>query len=355
MAERFRAGVIGCGFFAANHLHAWRQMDDVDLVAVCDLDHEKAEKAAETHGVSSVYADAEAMLVAEELDFVDIITTMPTHRPLAELAASHGVPMIVQKPFAPTIEDCRAIVNAAAEAAVPLMVHENFRFQTPIKAVRAVLDSGVIGQPFFGRIAWRTAFDVYANQPYLAEEERFLLLDLVIHLLDVDRFLFGEVSELTCRTQSIKPGIKGEDAATLLLGHESGLTSVVDATYSSKRDPDPFPETLIEIDGTEGSVRLDFGCKLTVVSPSGTDRRKTVEPKLLSWAERPWHGVQESVLATQQHWVACLREGREPDTSGADNLKTYALCEAAYASAAGGQGTVDPKGLRVTGMSEAQP
>ena len=49
---------------------------------------------------------------------------------------------------------------------------------------------------------------------------------------------------------------------------------------------------------------------------------------------KPWHGIQESVLRTQEHWVECLRHGREPDTSGADNLKTFALCEAAYASAA---------------------
>jgi len=341
MSRRYRAGVIGCGFFAANHLHAWAQMDDVDLVAVCDIDQAKAEAAATTHGVPSVYRDAETMLTSEKLDFVDIVTTMPTHRPIAELVASHGVPMIVQKPFAPTIEDCRAIVKAAAGAGGPLMVHENFRFQTPIKAVHAVLDSGVIGRPFFGRIAWRTAFDVYANQPYLAEEERFLLLDLVIHLFDVDRYLFGEVDQLTCRTQSIKPGIKGEDAATVLLGHENGVTSIIDATYSSRRDPDPFPETLIEIDGTEGSIRLDYGSKLTVVSPSGTER-KVVEPVLLDWAEKPWHGIQESVFATQRHWVDCLRQGREPDISGADNLKTYALSEAAYASAASGK-TVDPK------------
>ncbi|MGI9420405.1 MAG: Gfo/Idh/MocA family protein [Geminicoccaceae bacterium] len=341
MARQFRAGMIGCGFFAENHLNAWRRIDGVDLVAVCDLDRAKAEAAAGAHGVPSVYDDAEAMLRSQKLDFVDIVTTMPTHRPIAELVAAHRVPMIVQKPFAPTIEDCRAIVDAAATAAVPLMVHENFRFQTPIKAVRDVLDSGAIGRPFFGRIAWRTAFDVYANQPYLAEEERFLLLDLVIHLFDVDRYLFGEVEQLTCRTQSIKPGIRGEDAATVLLGHENGVTSVVDATYSSRRDPDPFPETMIEVDGTEGSVRLDHGSKLTVVSPAGTERR-SVEPVLLDWAEKPWHGIQESVLRTQEHWVDCLREGREPDTSGADNLKTYALAEAAYASAADGR-TVDPR------------
>lgn len=340
MATRFRAGVIGCGFFAQNHLHAWRDIEEVELVAVCDLDRAKAETAAASFGVPSVYDDADAMLTSETLDFVDIVTTMPSHRPMAELAARHRVPMIVQKPFAPTIEDCRAIVQAAADAGVPLMVHENFRFQGPIKAVHEVLRSGIIGRPFFGRIAWRTAYDVYANQPYLAEEERFLLLDLVIHLADVDRFLFGEVERLTCHTQSIKPGVKGEDSAVLLLKHENGITSVLDATYSSRRDPDPFPQTLIEIDGSEGSVRLDFGFELTVVSPAGTERR-TVEPLLLPWADKPWHGIQESVLRTQEHWVDCLRTGREPDISGADNLKTYALCEAAYASQASGQ-TVDP-------------
>ncbi|MGI9433518.1 MAG: Gfo/Idh/MocA family protein, partial [Geminicoccaceae bacterium] len=133
MAGALRCGVIGCGFFAANHLHAWQGIEDVDLAAVCDLDGEKAAAAARTFGATASYSDAEAMLHSAQLDFVDIVTTMPTHRPLVELAASYGLPMIVQKPFAPTIADCKVMVDAAAAAAVPLMVHENFRFQTPIR------------------------------------------------------------------------------------------------------------------------------------------------------------------------------------------------------------------------------
>ncbi len=343
MGKTLRGAVIGCGFFAANHLNSWRQMEDVDLVAVCDRDEGKAKAAAATFGVPRSYTDAAEMLAAEKPDFVDIVTTMPTHRPLVELAASLGIPIIVQKPFAPTIADCHAMVNAAAAAAVPLMVHENFRFQTPLKAVRSVLDEGVIGKPFYGRITWRTAYDVYANQPYLATEERFIILDLVIHLLDVARFLFGEVDGLTCRTASVKPGIKGEDSAVLLLGHESGTASVIEATYQSRQDPDPFPQTLIQIDGADGTIALTPDYQLQVVSPAGTMRR-SVEPALLPWAKKPWHLVQESVLATQRHWVDCLKNGREPDTSGADNLKTYALCEAAYASAARGK-TVDPASM----------
>ena len=336
MADSLRGVVIGCGFFAANHLHAWRQIDDVELVAVCDIDESKAKTAAATFGVPKSYVDAAEMLTAEQPQFVDIVTTMPTHRALVELAAAHRIPMIVQKPFAPTVAECVAMVQAAAAAGVPLMVHENFRFQTPIKAVKAALDDDVIGKPFYGRITWRTGYDVYANQPYLATEERFIILDLVIHLLDVARFLFGEVEGLTCRTASVKPGITGEDSAVLLLGHESGTSSVIEATYQSRQDPDPFPQTLIEIDGADGTLALTADYQLQIVTPAVTVQH-SVEPALLPWAEKPWHLVQESVLATQRHWVDCLKQGTEPATSGADNLKTYALCEAAYASAAQGK------------------
>jgi predicted dehydrogenase len=344
LAERtLQAAVIGCGFFAQNHLHAWRDLDGVELAAVCDLDPAKAEAAAARFGAGASFTDPAAMLAAAAPDFVDIVTTMPSHRALVELAARHRVPAIVQKPFAPTLADCAAMVRACEAAGVPLMVHENFRFQTPLLAVREALDAGMIGRPFFGRVSWRTAYDVYANQPYLALEERFIILDLVIHLLDVARFLFGEVAQLACRTASVRPGIKGEDAATLLLAMADGASVVVDATYQSRQDPDPFPETMVEIDGEHGTLRLRPGYELVVTGPAGTERR-SVAPGRLPWATPPWHGVQESVLNLQRHWLDCLRRGRAPATAGADNLKTFALAEAAYAAAASGR-WVAPAGL----------
>ncbi|MFO1055412.1 MAG: Gfo/Idh/MocA family oxidoreductase [Dongiaceae bacterium] len=336
MAERIlRAGLIGCGFFAQNHLHAWRDIPEVELVAVCDSDRAKADAARQRFGVPRAYQEAAAMLAAERLDFVDIVTTMPSHRALVELAAAHRVPAIVQKPFAPRWEDCLAMVEACRRAGVPLMVHENFRFQSPMMEARAVLASGAIGEPYFGRVSFRTAYDVYANQPYLAEEERFILLDLGIHVLDVARVFLGEADRLYCQAQSIRPGIRGEDMATMMLHHRSGATSVVDCSYASRLDPDPFPETLLHLEGTRGSLVLARGLDLTVVSDGRTTRRNLATP-LLSWTSQPWHVAQESVLNTQRHWVERLKAGREPETSGADNLRTYALVMAAYDSAASG-------------------
>ncbi|MBZ9853095.1 Gfo/Idh/MocA family oxidoreductase [Mesorhizobium sp. CA13] len=328
-----RGALIGCGFFAVNQMHAWRDIEGASIVAICDRDPERQRIVGEQFGVTRRYTDAAELFAAETLDFVDIATTVGSHRPLVEMAAAQGVPVICQKPFAPTLGDAKAMVAACAKAGVPLMVHENFRWQSPIQAVRAALDSGEIGTPFFGRISFRSGYDVFSGQPYLATGKRFIIEDLGIHILDITRFLLGDVTSLTARTTRINPAIAGEDVATMLMDHAGGATSVVDCSYATKLATEPFPETLIELDGADGTIRLAQGYRLTVTGKSGT-RMSDVSPPLLPWASRPWHNIQESVLAIQRHWVDCLASGKEPATSGADNLKTFALVEAAYAGAA---------------------
>lgn len=328
-----RGALIGCGFFSVNQMHGWRNIDGASIVAICDRDPERLRIVGDQFGIAKRYTDAAKMFASEKLDFVDIATTVGSHRPLVELAAAHRVPAICQKPFAPTLADAKAMVKACAEAGVPLMVHENFRWQSPIQAVRAVLDCGEIGTPFFGRISFRSAYDVFSGQPYLATGKRFIIEDLGIHIIDIARFLLGDVSAITTRTARINPKIAGEDVATMLMDHASGATSVVDCSYATTLATEPFPETLVEIDGSDGTIRLTQGYKLTVTGRSGTTIRD-VSPPLLSWASRPWHNIQESVVAIQKHWVNCLATGIEPATSGADNLKTFALVEAAYIGAA---------------------
>lgn len=338
-----RGGVIGCGFFAGNQLHGWEMVKGAGIVALCDRDPAALEAAGERFGIAARYTDAAEMIAAEQLDFVDIITTVPTHRPLVELAAGQGLHVICQKPFAETLEDARAMVAAAEAAGKTLMVHENFRWQSAIRAVIEVLRAGRIGTPFFCRASFRSGYDVFSGQPYLAEGERFIIEDLGIHVLDIARALMGDVSRVAATTARINPAIRGEDVATILLTHESGMTSVVDCSYATRRNPETFPETLLEIDGDRGTLRLDAGYRLTVQTGDGEERRD-VSPVLLPWAERPWHNIQESVFAIQQHFVDCLAAGRTPETSGEDNLKTLTLVEAAYLAAAEGR-TVETAAL----------
>lgn len=331
-----KGALIGCGFFAVNQMHGWQDLPDVEIVAICDRDAERLQLVGDQFGVSRRYLSADAMFADGGFDFVDIATTVGSHRALVELAATHKIPTICQKPFAPTLDDAKAMVKAADDAGIALMIHENFRWQTPILAAKAAVASGAIGVPFWGRISFRSGFDVFSGQPYLAKGKRFIIEDLGIHSLDIARFLFGDASRMTARTARINPAIAGEDVATMLLDHDNGVTSIVDVSYATKLPEEPFPQTFVEIDGSKGSLRLGKDYKLTVHSSEGT-RESLVAPNLLPWASRPWHNIQESVALIQKHWFERLLSGQQPDTSGRDNLKTFALVEAAYLSAERGE------------------
>jgi len=340
---KLKGALIGCGFFAVNQMHGWNDLADVEIVAICDRDPERLKIVGDQFNVTRRYASADDMFADGGFDFVDIATTVNSHRALVELAAKHKIPAICQKPFAPTLADAKAMVAACDAAGIPLMIHENFRWQTPILAVKAVLDSGVIGAPFWGRVSFRSGFDVFSGQPYLAKGKRFIIEDLGIHSLDIARYLFGDAARMTARTKRINPAIAGEDVATMLLDHENGVTSIVDVSYASKLPVEPFPETFVEIDGEKGTLRLGKDYKLVVHGTDGTTE-SVVAPNLLPWASRPWHNIQESVALIQRHWAERLAAGQEPDTSGRDNLKTFALVEAAYLSAERGE-TIDLKDL----------
>ena len=336
MAPPTRIALIGCGFYAANHLNAWRDLaaEGAELAGVCDLDASKAEAAGRRFN-TPWFADAAEMIEATRPDLVDIVTQMRAHRALLELALRRGAGCIVQKPLAPSWEDCLAMATFASSSGRFAAVHENFRFQTPMLRVKKLIDAGAIGAVRFARISFRTGFDVYRTQPYFLTEPKLVILDVGVHLLDLARVFAGEVERVSCETQTRKKGIRGEDTATMLLRHRSGGVSVVDCTFEAKRQPDSFPETLLEIEGERGSLIMKPGCRLAVAS-DGLSWEEDAAAPLLPWTERPWHVSQEGVLNACRHLLTRFREGRPADTSIEDNLKTMALAEAAYQAAISG-------------------
>jgi predicted dehydrogenase len=168
LAKTVGVALVGCGFFAVNHLHAWRHLADdvVVLVAVCDRDEERARTAAKTFGVPRWYTRLDEMIAAEQIDLLDITTRMDSHRHLVETAMRAGIATVVQKPMAPTWDDAVAMFDASRRADVFLAVHENFRFQTPLMRVSDIVRSGEIGAPSWARISFRTGYDIYSGQPY---------------------------------------------------------------------------------------------------------------------------------------------------------------------------------------------
>ena len=128
--KNIKIACIGAGYFAHFHVEAWKRIPEVELVAICDQQMEKAQALADQFQVGKVYASMTDLLANENLDAIDIITPPPSHHQLCKQAAENGLAIICQKPLAPSLTEAKEIVQFAQQQGVRLMVHENFRFPT---------------------------------------------------------------------------------------------------------------------------------------------------------------------------------------------------------------------------------
>jgi predicted dehydrogenase len=331
-----RFAVLGTGYWARYQLAAWLELPGVRCVAAYNRTRDKADALARELGIPAVYADPAELLERERPDFVDVITGVGTHRRLVELAAAQRTPVICQKPLAPSLEDAEAMLAACRAAGVPLLVHENWRWQTPIRALGTLLRQGAVGRVFRARVTYANSFPVFDNQPALRELEQFILMDIGTHVLDSVRMLFGEATSLVCRTARVNPAIRGEDVATVLLGMASGATVTCEMSYASRVEHDRFPETYVHVEGERGSIELAPDYWLRTTSADGTHARRCPPPRY-SWADPRYELSQSSGVACNADLLGAL-QGRHPaETTGEDNLKTLRLVFACYESARSGE------------------
>ena len=334
----WQGALIGCGFFAPNHLHSWAATARAQIVALCDVDASKAQALGSAFKIAAVYTDVVQLLAREDIDFVDVVTPPASHRGLVERAAMSGKAVVCQKPLADSLEDADAMVSVCRKFGVPLLVHENFRWQRPFLEIARLIREGTIGQPQSLRLSFRHDYsDKYRNQPYLASLERLALMDVGVHLFDLARVCMGEVLSLHCRTQRLNSAVRGEDSFIASCGHADEGTSVIDCSFFARGEADLFPQTLALIDGTRGKLRLLPGYQLLQYGieegGSVTQRHIDVEPPVPAWGVKPWHVIQDSVMSFQLHVIDVLDGRTEPHPSGADNRKSLALALAAYESA----------------------
>jgi predicted dehydrogenase len=337
MTGPLRFALLGTGFWARYQLGAWRELDGAQCVALYNRTRARAEALGRELGIAAVYDDAEELLRREEVDFVDVVTDPSTHARFVELAAARRKPVICQKPMASDFATADRMVRACRDAGVPLFVHENWRWQAPIRALKAVLDEGRIGRVFRARLTMVSGFDLFANQPFLAELEQFVLADMGSHVLDVARFLFGEAETLACRTSRVHAHIRGEDVATVLLGMRSGATVVVELGYpGTPYERERFPETFALVEGEKGSVELAADYWIRTTTAEGTDARRHPPPRY-EWADPRYDVVHASGVPCNRNLLAALRGEGRAETTGEDNLRTVRLVFGAYESAASGR------------------
>lgn len=323
--QESKFAVIGTGFWAQFQMAAWGEVPGARLVAVCDRNLEKAAATAKRFGVPQVYSDAEEMLRSAPLDFVDVTVGPEAHEQLVRLAASHKLPVICQKPMALDYPTCERMVQACREAGSAFLVHENFRWQTPMRRVKQVLESGRIGRPFRAHLQYsHGGLSFFDRQPYLYQQPHFALFDMGPHLFDLARFFFGEPRQLYAQEFKVHPRFAGEDIVCAVLRYDR-LTCNCELSWRTSGHE-------VFIEGDEGTVAWYPDGRL-IVRTSTAETTETLTPEPYAWAHPDYGFAHASIVATNRNLLAALR-GQEPaETTADDNLKTMWLIQLVLESA----------------------
>jgi predicted dehydrogenase len=339
---RLRVVVSGSGFVTPYHIRGWQALANVEVSAIAARNSEAAAARAGEFGIAGTYPTLEEALDRVRPDVVDVCTPADAHLEEIRLAVSRGVNVLCQKPLATDWTTAREIATLLDDSGVRLMVHENFRFRPWYRVLGKLVREGAIGRPFYLRSDQRMAGTVttasnpntpwsLARQPFFASLDRFLILESMIHQVDVARYLLGEPKSIYARALHVSPHVRGEDIAVLHLAFNQA-EAVLERSYASKgySDPPVASET-VSIEGEDGAAFVDRDGAIRLVLDGPTGRRE----------ERPefdrTDAYARSYADTISHFVQRLRIGEAFETSLNDNLKTLAATLAAYRSLETGQ------------------
>jgi len=324
--------LIGCGFFSGEHQAAWARIPRAQVVALVDPDLGKARAAAARFPEAQVFSDAETMFAGAKPAVVDIVTPPATHRALVAAAAERGIAAICQKPLAPTLAEAVALVEEAERAGTTLVVHENFRFMPWFQEAKRVLEQGLLGTPlgvFFRlRPGDGQGPDAYlSRQPYFQRMERFLVHETAIHLIDVFRYLLGEMTGVFARLKRFNAAIAGEDAGVIVFDFASGATGLFDGNRLVDHPSQDARMTMgiMYLEGTGGTLRLDGDGRLFLKPHGGPEREHPY-----AWNKAGYGG--DCVLRQTEHIVAHFLDGTPVSNTGRAYLRNVEIEEAVYRS-----------------------
>ncbi|MFA5889806.1 MAG: Gfo/Idh/MocA family oxidoreductase [Actinomycetota bacterium] len=342
--KQLRVGVVGMGFAGWLHASSYNMLGDkAKLVAVCDSDEEKVANLAEQLGTLAI-TDYAALLARADIDAIDVCVPHHLHRRFAVEAARAGKHILLEKPIATSIEDADAIISAAAEAGVTLMVAENHLFLPANRKVKEIIDSGEIGRVFLVR-AYEGAISELTVNPN-PEDWRTLpnnegvLLDMAVHKFAMLRWMLGDIASVFAVKEKLvvtdlAPNY--DDTALVTVKFASGAVGEIVVTSGVAGGE----TNSLEVYGTDGTILENHMWPRPVMYMSRKTSKSTwiwVYP--VKW-RRPKleHGpfpqyYEISFREEVEHFVDCVLQGKIPDMTGEDARESIRVAIAASESAA---------------------
>lgn len=333
MSQRLSVAVIGCGWAGSRHAQALSAVGARVAWAV-DVVPARARRVAEDLGAQAA-ADYRLTLADPALDAVTICLPHNLHASVAVDAARAGKHVLVEKPLAANLVEADAMIAAADEAGVVLMVAENVRYEPLYRRVRELLDSGAIGKPALVQMTR----ECYLTRSFLEDRRWFLdrraaaggiMMSGGIHDLETMRMLLGELESVqSLRAPQRFLEMEGDDTSVALVRFRSGAVgTLVESFVMKSLTTASGPEVhTLRIDGDLGSVRVGGGRIIELYSEHPAWRRE---------GELVQHDIHvpatDTFAAVIEAFVHAVRTGEEPVTSGRSQRRPLEAVMAAYHS-----------------------
>lgn len=348
-AQTVRVGVIGLGFGGETALKCFKQLPDVEVVALAGLEEDKLEQLGETYTIPHLYHDYQDLLERDDIDAVSIGLPNFLHAPAGIAALNRGLHVLCEKPLARTNAEAESMVEAANAANRVLKVIFNHRQRGDVQVLKRSIDEGLLGTIYYAKASWMRRRGIPGMGSWFVNPKLSgggPLIDLGVHILDMALHLMGEPEIVTASAMTYNHlgtlgiGVGGrhrarfgsnnifevEDLATAFLRTKEGATLLLEsswATHSSAGD-----DYGVVLYGTRG------GAEIKVKNYGWEDTLRIYTDVAGVTAEiKPTVPRGEYHLGVVREFIDEVRGGEWAGYNGSEGLKRTRVIDACYASA----------------------
>ena len=336
MKDKVKVGLIGSGFVADIHAHAFRNfVQNAEVMAVASPTPGKAAQFAEKRGIAHSFEDYKELLAMDEIDMVTLALPNDLHCQAAVDAAKVGKHVVCEKPLCRTLEQADTMIAACKEKGVLLMYAEELLFAPKYVRARTLVDEGALGDAFLVK-QWEEHYG--PHEPWFWDVNRSgggVLLDMGCHSIEFARCVFGKPEarsvSATMGTYVHSDKTEGEDHSICIVEYEGGRIGLAENSWAKPGGVDDR----CEIYGSKGNTRADLlrGNALVTYSDVGygyaVEKAETTRGWTFTMFEEVWnYGFPQEM----QHFVNCVLGKEEPIETGEDGREVLKIILAAYQS-----------------------
>ncbi len=347
MSNMLRVGIIGSGSWARFHARCLQEIENVSLIACCDVHDETCQSFAKDFKIESTYSDYREMLEKEDLDAVSIVASDVVHCPAALAALDRGLHVMCEKPMAVTLDEAEQMYAAATKAGTMNMIQFSYRSAPALEQARQLVAEGRLGRIMHVEASYLQSWlvsnawgDWRKSSAWLWRQSKAhhggTLVDIGCHIFDFAAYVAGDITEVSCSMKNFEktPGnIHGEwtldadDSFVCRTGFANGAIGVV---HSSRWATGHLNSLRLRVFGDKGGLAID--------TDRGNDKLSVCVDDFHTqnalWTEMP---VKLTVPNNFVRFIRSIRSGKAEGATFEDGLKIQRVLDACVRSSKEGR------------------